>query len=86
MQVNPILTFINVLLQLLSFAIIVRVILSWLNIDKSGGFVLFIRDVTEPVMEFFRKITPRIGMIDISPIIAIVAIDLAIKIINSLMN
>lgn len=85
MQVNPILTFINVLLQLLSFAIIIRVVFSWLNTDKSGVFFLFIRDVTEPVMGFFRRITPRIGMIDISPIIAIIAIDLAIKIINSLM-
>ena len=82
---NPILTFINVLLELLSFAIILRVILSWINIDKTGSFYLFIRDITEPIMAFFRKYTPKFGMIDLSPIIAILVIDLLIRIINSLM-
>lgn len=83
---NPILTFIMVLLRLLSLAIIIRVIFSWVNVDKSGPFYLFIRDVTEPIMGFFGKIIPRIGMLDISPIVAILAIDFLMSLINSMMR
>lgn len=68
--------FINIFLQLLSFAIIVRVILSWIKVDQASKLYLFIRDVTEPVLGFFQKIIPRIGMIDISPLVALIAIDL----------
>ncbi|MDP4008586.1 MAG: YggT family protein [Candidatus Peregrinibacteria bacterium] len=82
---NPILTFINVLLKLLSVAIIIRVIFSWIKINKTSPFYLFIRDVTEPIMGFFKKYIPPIGMIDISPIVAIFAIDLLIMIVNSMM-
>ena len=83
---NPILAFINVFLQLLSLAIIIRVVMSWVQTNKSGPFFLFIRDVTEPIMGFFRKYIPRIGMIDISPIIAILAIDLVRTILINMMT
>jgi len=82
---NPVLAFLNILLELLSLAIIIRVIMSWVKVSKSSPFFLFIRDITEPIMGFFSKYTPRIGMIDISPIIAILAIDLVRTIIIRMM-
>jgi YggT family protein len=36
--------------------------------------VLF--DITEPILSPFRNIIPRIGLIDISPIVAIIALDI----------
>ncbi|MBT6068301.1 YggT family protein [Candidatus Peregrinibacteria bacterium] len=82
---TPILAFINVLLELIVIAIVIRVVMSWVNVNKTSGFFLFIRDVTEPILAPFQKYVPRIGMIDISPIVAILAIDLLRSLIVKIM-
>jgi YggT family protein len=35
----------------------------------------FLRDVTEPYLRIFRRILPRFGPMDFSPIVAIIALD-----------
>lgn len=82
---NPLIAFASTFLQLINIAIIIRVVMSWVQVNKSGGFYLFIRDVTEPILGFFRKYIPRIGMIDISPIAAILIIDLLRSILIQMM-
>jgi YggT family protein len=70
--------FIDVIAEVMILAIFFRVIMSWIKPRGGGGKIyLFLHEITEPVMGFFRKVTPRIGMIDISPIIAIFAIEFA---------
>jgi len=70
--------FINIFAELLIFAIFIRVILSWIKpVKASGGFSRFLFEVTEPVLSLFRRIIPRIGMLDISPIVAFLVIELA---------
>lgn len=68
-------TFVGILFDLMFFAIIARVLMSWM---PSGGGQLksILYDITEPVLSIFRNIIPRIGMMDISPIVAIFALDL----------
>jgi len=36
-----------------------------------------LRSVTDPILEPARRVVPRIGMIDISPIVVLVVIDVA---------
>lgn len=48
--------------------------MSW--VPGGGGRVRYIiHDITEPVLGVFRKIVPRMGMIDFSPIVAFIALD-----------
>ncbi|MDA0256966.1 MAG: YggT family protein [Chloroflexi bacterium] len=54
----------------LAFAVFVRAILSWFPIDPNGPIVRGVFSVTEPVLEPLRRVIPRIGMIDISPMVA----------------
>ncbi len=63
------------LLQLLTFALIGRAILSW--IDPRGGWAItrVLGDITEPIMAPLRRVIPPIGMIDISFIVAIILIQ-----------
>ena len=72
--------FIRIFFDLLSFAILVRVLLSWMDARGGGGPVVKLKmvlyDVTEPVLSFFRKVVPRAGMIDFSPLVALLALDL----------
>ncbi len=83
-------SFISIFFDLLSFAILLRVILSWIDGNSGGGFIgrlkMILYDVTEPVLSVFRKIIPRAGMLDFSPIVAIIALDLLKVLILSLVS
>lgn len=56
--------------QFLAFAILGRALISWFPIDKDGPIVQFLNTVTEPILEPLRKVIPPIGMIDITPMVA----------------
>jgi len=61
-------------------AIFVRVLLTWvadLTSPTRSSEVLF--DVTEPVLAPFRRVIPRIGMFDLSPIAAMLIIQLILQ-------
>lgn len=64
------LTFLGLLLQILWLAILVRVILSWFPVDQSNPIVRIVWEITEPVLAPFRRVIPRIGMFDLSPLAA----------------
>ena len=70
-------TFVRIFFDLLSFAIIARVVLSWLQSSGAGRLKMVIYDVTEPVLGPFRRVIPRVGMIDISPIVALLCLDIS---------
>ncbi|TAJ17201.1 MAG: YggT family protein, partial [Dehalococcoidia bacterium] len=62
------------LVQFLGFAIFARSILSWFPIDKNGPIFQVLAAVTDPILEPLRKVIPPIGMIDISPMVAMLAL------------
>lgn len=67
---------IALMLNVLVFAIFARAILTWFPIDKEGPIVRTIEAITEPVLEPLRRVIPMIGMIDISPMVAIVVLSI----------
>jgi YggT family protein len=69
------LNFLNLLLYVLWVAILVRVILSWFPVDPSNPIIRLIWDVTEPILAPFRRVIPRIGMFDLSPLAAFLVIS-----------
>jgi YggT family protein len=62
------------LVEGLAFAIFIRAIMSWFPIDPSGPIVQGITSVTEPVLVPLRRVIPRIGMIDITPMVAMIGL------------
>ena len=66
-------TFINVLFYLLWAAILGRVILSWLNLSPENPIVVLIYGITEPILKPIRRVLPSMGMIDLSPMVALIA-------------
>jgi YggT family protein len=63
--------FIEILFQALVFAIIARALLSWFNLGPSHPLVRILYDLTEPILAPLRRVIPTLGMIDITPIVAI---------------
>ena len=63
------------LIRLYSFVLLARIILTWIpNVDRSNQIVQFLYNITEPVLEPVRRVIPRLGMIDISPIVVFIGL------------
>ncbi|MBY0120775.1 YggT family protein [Bacillus sp. S/N-304-OC-R1] len=60
-----------------SWALIIYILLSWFPNARESGIGQFLGRICEPYLEPFRKIIPPLGMIDISPIVAIFVLRFA---------
>ena len=86
---NPFLWLILQLLDLYMWAIIIGVILSWLVtfniVNTSNRFVFFVGDfihrITEPALRPIRRTLPNLGGIDISPVILIILLIFAQRLV-----
>ncbi len=74
-------TFVNLLFEVLSLAILARVLLSWFQVDPYNQFVQLLYQITEPILGPLRKVVPPMGMIDITPIVALLILQLAQRVI-----
>ena len=61
--------------SLLSLAIFVRAILSWFNLDPRSPLIQALDAITEPIIAPIRNVMPRLGMIDFSPLVAILLLN-----------
>jgi len=68
--------YITLLTQVLTFAIFIRAILSWFPINASNPLVIVLFQITEPVLAPLRKVVPRLGMIDLTPLVAIIVLQI----------
>lgn len=80
---------INVVFQILWWAILIRVLLSWLpmagiRIDPYNPAIQVLRSITDPILEPLRRYT-TIGMIDLSPIVALFGLEILRGLLISLL-
>ena len=69
-----ILRFVEVLGIILHVSILGRVIISWLPISSEHPISVVLHQVTEPILGPIRRVLPKLGMLDFSPIVAILLI------------
>lgn len=72
-RVLPVL-FLSWAFKLLEFALLVRVIVSWLPISRFSRWVRWSFTLTEWLLAPLRRIIPPLGMIDITPFVAYLAL------------
>ena len=72
---SPISQIIYGLSTLLVIAIIARSLLSWFNMDPRSPLIQALNAVTEPILDPIRRIMPRLGMMDFSPLVAILLLQ-----------
>ncbi|MYD36438.1 MAG: YggT family protein [Dehalococcoidia bacterium] len=76
-------TFIYFLAQALTIAIFARAILSWFpNVSNDNPLVALVYQVTEPILAPLRSVIPLVGMIDITPLVAIITLQLIANIVS----
>ena len=61
---------VNGICQILYWLLFARIIISWFPVDPYHSVVQFLTQVTDPILAFFRKIPLRIGMLDLTPLLA----------------
>ncbi len=68
--------FLQLLCEVLTLAILARVVLSWFSLRPTNMLVNIIYQVTEPILAPLRRIIPRVGMFDFTPLVAIILLRL----------
>ena len=64
--------------------LLVRILLSWFpNVDWSNPIFSTISQLTDPYLNLFRSIIPPIGGLDLSAILAILALQLITGLVNA---
>lgn len=74
----------EILTYILMAAIFIRVIISWVGMDPRNPLVIFLNDITEPILSPIRQFMPRMGMLDLSPMVAIFLLILINRVVRSL--
>lgn len=65
------------LLEYYGYAIIIYILMSWFPGARESSIGRFMGAIVEPYLEPFRRMIPPLGMIDISPIVAIFLLSFA---------
>ena len=75
--------FIGWLLGMYSWVIIAAALMTWVSPDPRNPIVMFLRRVTEPVLEPVRRMLPpwKTGGLDLSPLIVLIAIQFVERVV-----
>jgi YggT family protein len=80
---------INFVLSILEIVILIRVISSWLPLNRDNKLMAYIYRITEPLMAPIRQMLARTpiggGMIDFSPIVVFLLISIVRRLINGML-
>ncbi|RDI47534.1 YggT family protein [Falsibacillus pallidus] len=74
------------LVQLYSWALVIYILMSWFPNARETSIGRILTRICEPYLDPFRRIVPPIGMIDISPIVAFIVLNLAMSGIQQLIR
>ena len=81
--------FIDIFLWVYVLLIFVYVLTSWVRLPYSvwvRRISDFLRDVCEPYLRLFRRILPPLGPLDLSPVVAIFALFVLMRVIDELFS
>lgn len=66
----------DLLLDVLFWAVIISAVLSWVNPDPRQPLVVLLYQLTEPILQPARSIIPPLGGLDLSPIAVLILLQL----------
>ena len=82
-------SFISLLSTVLYIALLARVLLSWFQVGPNSPFypvIAILYQVTEPILAPIRRLLPRFGMMDFSPIVAFFLLQLVQKVLVGVLS
>ncbi len=84
-MIEILLNFFDLLFTVLTFAIIARALISWLPVDPYHPIVQFLYQITDPILAPLRRVIPPLGMMDITPIVALILLQILQTIVHRIL-
>jgi uncharacterized protein YggT (Ycf19 family) len=81
--------FVSVFVGIYILLIVVYIILTWVDLPYSRTFQAvqeFVEDICRPYLNLFRGRIPTLGPLDLSPMVAIVVLLIAMWVVNRLIG
>jgi YggT family protein len=81
--------FIFIFIYVYILLIFIYVLSSWVRLPYSPWLRRiqdFLRDVCEPYLRLFRRILPSFGPLDLSPVVAVIALVVLEKVIHTILS
>lgn len=82
-------SFVTVFVSIYILFILAYVLLSWIRLPYSsvvGTLQRFLDEVVSPYLRLFRGRIPTLGPLDLSPIVAVVVLLVAARVVNALIG
>lgn len=83
---SELVSFVNLVVNILSLLIIARALFSWFDPGMQTRVGRILRDVTEPIIAPVRQVMPSFGAFDISPIVALLLVQLIGRLIAQVLG
>ena len=77
--------FIQILAIILMVAVFIRIMLLWVGMDTRNPIVIFLHEITEPILVPIRRFIPPMAMLDLSPLMAIILLLILSHFVTSLL-
>ena len=77
--------FIIYLFNFYEYSMLAYILTSWVPQIKNNFIVEFLEVICEPYLKLFRKFIPPIGMLDISPVVALIVLSVIQNLIIALL-
>jgi uncharacterized protein YggT (Ycf19 family) len=87
--ISSIQSFISVFTGVYVLLIFAYILTSWIRLPYSptlNRIQRFLYDVCEPYLRIFRRFVPQIGPLDLSPMVAVIALFFLQQVVNSLLE
>jgi len=87
--ISSIQNFVNVCISVYVLIIIAYILMSWVRLPYSpwlNRIQRFLYDVCEPYLRIFRRLLPSFSGFDFSPIVAILALGVVDRVVNSILD
>ena len=81
--------FLTALVLVYTILIFVYILMSWVQLPYNvwiGRIRTFLHDTVEPYLGLFRRIIPPIGGLDLSPVVALIVLQLAYRVLTSILS
>ncbi len=84
--ISPVLSLVQQLLNLAAILVIIRVLVSYLTVDRYHPAVRMLHQVTEPILRQARRLPHIVGELDLSPVYAVLGLGLIASVVGNINN
>lgn len=76
---------VHVCFTIYTFMIFLRIFASWVPELARMSFMLHVYEYTDPYLNFFRSVIPPLGLLDLSPMAALISLQFLERFVLSLL-